>query len=142
VEVLGRYSNHSDQGKHVADLVEKAPAGPSTPIRRTTKRVCRRLSAEEIEIVVTGYAQGVPVEDLAAAFGVDQCTIQRCARRHDLPRRSPRLGPKQIEEASLLYAEGQSLAKLSTHLGVATDTVANALRRAGVNLRPRRGWNY
>jgi hypothetical protein len=32
------------------------------------------------------------------------------------------------------------LAKLSQHFGVATDTVALALRRAGVTLWPRRGW--
>jgi hypothetical protein len=29
--------------------------------------------------------------------------------------------------------------KLANHFGVATDTVARALRRAGVTLRPRRG---
>jgi transposase-like protein len=46
-----------------------------------------------------------------------------------LPRRSPRLGPRQSEEAARLYLTGQSLAKLAKHFGVATDTVALALRR-------------
>ena len=36
--------------------------------------------------------------------------------------------------------EGQSLLKMAAHFGVATDTAALALRRAGVTLRPRRGW--
>ena len=47
---------------------------------------------------------------------------------------------RQIKEAITLYTEGQSLLKLANHFGVATDTVAHALRRAGVILRPRRGW--
>jgi DNA-directed RNA polymerase specialized sigma24 family protein len=82
----------------------------------------------------------VPVDVLADQFGVDQSTVQKHARRHDLPRRSPRLGPNQIKEAVTLYTEGQSLLTLARHFGVATDTVALALRRAGVTLRPRRGW--
>ena len=45
------------------------------------------------------------------------------------------------EEAVRLYQAGQSLAKLSDHFGVATDTVAAALRKAGITLRPRRGWD-
>jgi DNA-directed RNA polymerase specialized sigma24 family protein len=82
----------------------------------------------------------VPVDVLAERFSVDQSTVHKHARRHDLPRRSPRLGPNQTEEAVRLYLSGQALAKLSNHFGVATDTVALALRRAGVTLRPRRGW--
>jgi hypothetical protein len=50
-------------------------------------------------------------------------------------------GPSHIKEAITLYSEGQSLLKLASHFGVATDTVALALRRAGVTLRPRRGWS-
>jgi len=91
--------------------------------------------------LIQGYADGVPVNVLAEKFSVDQSTVQKHARRHDLPRRSPRLGPNQIKEAIMLYTEGQSLLKLAAHFGVATDTVALALRRAGVTLRPRRGWN-
>jgi DNA-directed RNA polymerase specialized sigma24 family protein len=93
-----------------------------------------------VEELIKGYLEGVPVDVLADQFGVDQSTVQKHARRHDLPRRSPRLGPNQIKEAITLYTEGQSLLKLANHFGVATDTVAHALRRAGVILRPRRGW--
>jgi hypothetical protein len=67
--------------------------------------------------------------------------VQKHVREHGLPRRSPRLGPRQVEQAAQLYQTGQSLAKLSKHFGVATDTVALALRKAGVTLRLRRGWN-
>ena len=107
---------------------------------RTPRRVCRRLDSYRVEDLIRGYANGVPVDELAAQFRVDQSTVQKHARRHDLPHRSPRLGPNQIKEAVTLYAEGQSLLKLAARFGVATDTVALALRRAGVTLRLRRGW--
>jgi DNA-directed RNA polymerase specialized sigma24 family protein len=112
----------------------------SEPALRTPKRVCRRLGPANVEELIQGYVDGVPVDELAVRFQVDQSTVQRHARRRALPRRSPRLGPRQSEEAARLYLAGESLAKLSEHFGVATDTVALALRRAGVTLRPRRGW--
>jgi hypothetical protein len=141
VEVLGRYSNLVDQGERVSYLLQIVPSGPSEAKTRTPKRVCRRLDPAQVEQLVARYAEGVPVADLAATFGIDQWTVQKYARRHGLPRRSPRLGPVQTAEATRLYLAGQSLAKLSDHFGVATDTVAAALRRAGVTLRPRRGWS-
>ena len=140
VEVMGRYLNHSDQGECLRNLLEMVPSGSKAAKTRTPRRVCRRLEASRVEELIKGYLEGVPVDVLADQFGVDQSTVQKHARRHDLPRRSPRLGPNQIKEAITLYTEGQSLLKLANHFGVATDTVAHALRRAGVILRPRRGW--
>jgi hypothetical protein len=45
--------------------------------------------------LVRRYADGAPVDELAARFKVDQSTVQKHARRRDLPRRSPRLGPNR-----------------------------------------------
>jgi DNA-directed RNA polymerase specialized sigma24 family protein len=112
----------------------------SEPALRTSKRVCRRLDPAKVEELIQGFVDGVPVDELAARFQVDQSTVQKHARRHGLPRRSSRLGADPSEEAARLYLAGQSFAKLAKHFGVATDTVALALRRAGVALRPRRGW--
>lgn len=138
---MGRYLNHSDQGECLRILLEMVPSGPKTDKTRTPRRVCRRLESSKVEELIKGYAEGVPVDALADQFGVDQSTVQKHARRQDLSRRSPRLGPNQTEQAVRLYVSGQSLAKLSKRFGVATDTVAVALRRAGVTLRPRRGWS-
>jgi DNA-directed RNA polymerase specialized sigma24 family protein len=138
---MGRYLNHSDQGECLQNLLEMVPSGAKMAKTRTPRRVCRRLEPSKVEDLIQGYSEGVPVDELAGQFQVDQSTVQKHARRHGLPRRSPRLGPNQTEEAVGLYLAGQSLAKLSKHFGVATDTVALALRRSGVTLRPRRGWN-
>ena len=82
---------------------------------------------------------GVPVDGLAAIFKLIRAPFR------DTPgachtRRSPRLGPRQSEEAGGLNLAGQSLANLSERFGDATDTVTFALRRAGVTLRSRQGW--
>ena len=139
MEVMGRYLNHSDQGECLRNLLEMVPSGSKTAKTRTARRVRRRLDPAKVEELIKGYSEGVLVDELAMRFGVDQSTVQKHARRHGLPRRSPRLGSNQTEEAVRLYLAGQSLAKLSNRFGVATDTVALALRRAGVTLRPRRG---
>jgi DNA-directed RNA polymerase specialized sigma24 family protein len=131
---MGRYLNHSDQGECLRNLLEMVPSGSKTAKTRTPRRVCRRLDPSKVEELIQGYSDGIPVDELAGRFQVDQSTV------HGLPRRAPRLGPNQTEEAARLYLAGQSLAKLGNHFGVATDTVALALRRAGVTLRPRRGW--
>jgi DNA-directed RNA polymerase specialized sigma24 family protein len=160
VHLVGRYSNRVEVSGQLSNRAIKETVNAlwsltrdndsatpwertppvSDPALRTPKRVCRRLEPAKVEELIQGYADGVPVDELAARFQVNQSTVQRYVRRVALPRRSPRLGPSQSEEAARLYLAGQSLAKLSQHFGVATDTVALALRRAGVTLRPRRGW--
>jgi DNA-directed RNA polymerase specialized sigma24 family protein len=150
VEVSGQLSNQAIKERIDAlwDMTRvNVPAAPrerttseSQDVLRIPKRLLRRLGQAQVEELIQGYIDGVPVDELAARFQVDQSTIQKHARRQGLPCRSPRLGPKQSEEAVRLYLAGQSLAKLSEHFGVATDTVALALHRSGVTLRPRRGW--
>ena len=112
---MGRYLNHSAQGECLRNLLEMVPSRSKTAKTRTPRRVCRRLEPARVEELFQGYSDGVPVDELADQFGVDQSTLQKHGRRHDLPRRSPRLGPNQIKEAITLYTEGQSLLKLATH---------------------------
>ncbi|HUD15684.1 MAG TPA: recombinase family protein, partial [Acidimicrobiales bacterium] len=49
VEVLGRYSNHSDQGERLQGLIEMASSGRPKPKTRTTKQVHRRLRPDEMD---------------------------------------------------------------------------------------------
>jgi len=92
VEVMGRYLNHSDQGECLRNLLEKVPSGPKPSKTRTPRRVCRRHQSAKVEELIQGHADGVPADDLAARFRVDQSTVQKHARRHDVRRRSPRPG--------------------------------------------------
>jgi hypothetical protein len=49
------------------------------------------VAPAKVEELIHGYVVRVPVDELAARFQVDQSTVQKHARRHGLPRRSPRL---------------------------------------------------
>jgi len=66
--VLGRYSNHSEQGERIAAMLELVASGPSGPVPRTTKRVCRRLTEAEIADLVACYAGGLPIDRLVERF--------------------------------------------------------------------------
>ena len=112
VEVMGRNLNHSNQGECLRNLLEMVHLGPKRRKLEPQRRVCRRLEPSKVEELIQGYSDGVPVDVLADQFGVDQSTVQNHARRHNLPRRSPRLGPSQTEEAARLYLAGESLVKL------------------------------
>ena len=140
MEVLGRYSHHADQGERLRHLLEIVPEDLQKPKARTAKRVCRKLTEEQIEVLVAGYAQGIRCDDLAASFGINEWTVQKYVRLAGLPRRAPRLGPRQIEEAAQLYSQGSSLLVLGKQFGVSPETVRSALKRAGVLVRVRRGW--
>jgi transposase-like protein len=57
-------------------------------------------------------------------------------------RRCPAI-PQQSEilaAAATLYATGLSLAAVAARYGIDPQTVANRSRRAGIPIRPRRGW--
>ena len=102
-----------------------------------------RSAKSAISDSAAGYADGIPLAEIAATLGVDQGTVQKYAHRNGLLRRSPRLGPNQTKEAADLYVAGSSLASVATHFGVATDTVATAqLTVAAIKLRRLRGWKY
>jgi transcriptional regulator GlxA family with amidase domain len=41
-----------------------------------------------------------------------------------------------------MYSDGHSLATLANKFEVDTRTLAREFRKAGVDIRPRRGWTY
>jgi DNA-directed RNA polymerase specialized sigma24 family protein len=49
------------------------------------------------------------------------------------------MAPEQIQRAVLMYAQGQSLAKIGTQLGVDAGTVHARLREQGVQMRDTHG---
>jgi hypothetical protein len=64
VEVIGRYSNHCEQGERLQDLVEMLPNGPSRAKVQTKKQTHRRLRPSEIDELVAGYKAGATVYQL------------------------------------------------------------------------------
>jgi hypothetical protein len=139
VEVLGRYSKLSQQGERISELLKMVPAGPVGGFPRTKRQVQRRLTAGELEEFSTAYRAGSSIRELAQFFKINRTTVHAHVDTLGLPRRYPRLTQAGVKEAAELYQAGKSLITIGRHFGVAGDTVALALRRAGVGIRSRPG---
>jgi methylphosphotriester-DNA--protein-cysteine methyltransferase len=108
---------------------------PSPP--RLAKQQQKRLAGEELTAFCEAYRAQLPIEELAAQFGISRSTVRDLVIRHGLPRRHPILSPDQVAEAARLYQSGQSLASIATVLPASDDAIGDALVRAGFTLRPR-----
>ena len=82
------------------------------------------------------------INQLAAEFGIHRTTVTGQLDRHGVPRHSEQTAwdDETLKEAAELYAAGASLARVADQFRVDAQTVANRFRRAGVAVRPRRGW--
>ena len=77
--------------------------------------------------------------ELAERYGIHRRTVSTILKRHGVPTRASALSPAQIQHAVLLYAQGQSLAKIGKALGVDAGTIHVRLREQGVQMRDTHG---
>ena len=141
-EVLGRYSNHTDQGKRLASVLGIVPKRQGAPISKPTKQIQRRLRPAEIEELLVAYQSGGTLYELADRFRVQRATVCHVLERHGVPTRYRLVEGVKLQAAIDAYQHGQSLATIGHELGVSLDTVRAVLMKAGVRLRPRPGWRY
>lgn len=101
-----------------------------------------------IKEVVRRYKDGETVQQLANDLGVTPSGMRIALRREGVTLRPPtRLGTEgkrvltaeQHIEAARLYQSGMSLDAVGVHFGISQHAVINALRRLGVERRPRGG---
>ncbi len=135
--MLGRYSNHSDQGQRLDRLLKTMTESSKNPKTKTPKRICRQFDEQEVADLVACYAAGVLLEDLASTFQINQTTIQKYVRAHGLARRSATVEQKQLDETIRLYRAGRSVEFIAASLGIGATTIRRHLVRAGVQLRRR-----
>ena len=91
--MLGRYSNHCDQGKRIERVLEIALSDPVTPVSRPLRQVHRRLRAGELdELVEASHAIGgltCPFESLCfsedANAGMEVSTTLASGRANFTP---------------------------------------------------------
>lgn len=106
------------------------------PVAENSLRPQTRLSASNRAELLTGYAAGVPVRELAARFEVHRGTVWDVARRAGLEPRRPELSEATRAEAARLYGEGLTLAGVAAQLGISDDTVRAAVIACGGTIRP------
>lgn len=99
----------------------------------------RRLQQPEQEELVSRYQAGDLMSELAERYGIHRRTVSAILKRHGVPTRASGLAPEQVQRAVLMYAQGQSLARIGTQLGVDATTVHTRLREQGVRMRDTHG---
>jgi transposase-like protein len=116
--------------------------GPRDEEGRLSNPLQRRLSPTDINDLVEAYRTGATISRLAVKFGVHRTTVAGHLDRHSIPRHNEQAAwdDETLRHAAELYATGSSLADVADQFGIDAQTVANRFRRAGVTVRPRRGW--
>jgi transposase len=139
VELLKAYSNENIILGRLQRLLE-LPQGREMSVRRPRKQLQRRLPPEQVKNLLAAYQAGQSTNEVAASYGVHRTTVVNILNRHGVPFRVRGMPNKDLSEVIRLYESGWSLAKLGRHFGVTGhNTISNALRKAGVTIRPRRG---
>jgi AraC-like DNA-binding protein len=138
-EALGHYSNPATEpaGEDQPRPAEVAPP-PAAP--HPTQG---RLRPPDIDAIVDRYRAGDTINELAHRFAINRTTVIAHLDRRGVERRatSKQWNHKTLTSAARSYADGSSLADVAAQFGLDPSTVANRFRRAGIPIRPRRGWD-
>jgi phage-related baseplate assembly protein len=102
----------------------------------------RRRSPTDIDDLIAACQAGATINELAARFGIHRTTVATHLDRHQVPRHHDRTtwDDNTLRRAAEPYAAGLSLADVTDRYQIDAQTVANRFGRAGLSVRPRRGW--
>ncbi|WP_232299654.1 helix-turn-helix domain-containing protein [Leucobacter komagatae] len=106
-------------------------------MRKSSSQSQTRLSASNRKDLLAGYAEGVPVQELARRFNVHRATVREIARRAGHASRKPELSDDKRAEAARLYKDGLTLAQVGEYLGISDEGVRAAVVARGGTIRPR-----
>lgn len=121
------------------ELLHVTPVGRAVVENHQPRQHQSRLRQRELDHLVADYLSGVKVKELAERYRITRQTVLEHMRRQSVPRRHPRLGPLEVNEACDLYRSGKSLADIGVVFSVDPGTVRRALTKVGVPMREPRG---
>jgi transposase-like protein len=135
---LGHYSNPAP----AATAKQSSGRDIATPPPAARHRTQRRLGGVDVDALVDHYQAGATIEELAGRFSISRTTVMAHLDRRGVQRRATtkQWDHETLTSASRTYQNGSSLADIAEQHDLDPQTVANRLRRAGVPIRPRRGW--
>lgn len=142
MEVIALLAN-----QHVRPVLESALGGQRddqcAPAARRVLQRQRRLNPAEATRLAQDYAIGSTVSQLADSYGVHRTTVLAHLERQGIDRRRAQrvLTDDDIAQAAALYSSGRSLKATGSHFGVDPETIRREFKKAGVLIRPRRGWS-
>jgi len=98
-----------------------------------------RLDKAQRQQVADQYRAGVAIKEIATEFGIHRKTVREIAIAAGLDPHPCGLQSKDVERATRLYRSGWSLARVGAEFAVDASTIMSALKREGVEMRPRQG---
>lgn len=102
---------------------------------RPQRQVQRRVTAELLDGLASGYLSGLEMQELAELFGLHRTTVARQLKQLGVPLRGQSLTPEQIRDVVRLYAQGHAMRRIAERLGCDYETVRRALKAEGVERR-------
>jgi len=110
-----------------------SPEPASRPTRQ--RRAQQRLTEDRARQLIAEYLAGANMRQVAERWGVHRTTVATQLRRAGVNPRPSGLGNQDVDEATQLYADGWSLARLGKRYECSADTVRSALLKAGLVMR-------
>ena len=97
----------------------------------------------EIEELIQQYRDGDSIDKLSHRYKVHRTTVMNHLAHGGIARRRMlrKLTDRSVTLAAAQYEAGASLTVVASAFGVHNRTLAREFRRAGVSIRPRRGWH-
>lgn len=86
--------------------------------------------------MVADYQAGATLTELAARYGYNRVGISNALKKAGVRLRRTGLTEEQADEATRLYATGQSLATVAARFDIDAGTVRTRLIKRGVGMRP------
>lgn len=147
VEVLRRcskdlavWSNFARTLSHLqkqAQTLTDSPAPPDPPPTAQPYKLSQRLAADTVQVILDEYTSGSTTREVAAAFDLAHSSVSRILAQHGMQGRRRGLSRDEVTLAVQLYQAGQTMQTIAEHLGYGATTIATALKREGVERRPR-----
>ncbi len=110
---------------------------------RLSNPVQRRPSETIIDELVRDYVAGSSIDSLAERLHVHRTTIISHLDRRGIKRRRNvrKMTDRSVRQAAKRYASGESLKVVAIRFDVDARTLAREFKRAGIEIRTRRGWH-
>jgi hypothetical protein len=145
VAVLGRCAREHRLSKELQKVqrllrsvdLDRHTAPPLPP--RPSFKLTQRLSPAVIGQLIIDYEAGRTIDELVPQYTLSHGSVVRLLHEHGVAMRNQGLSAEQIAQAAQLYRSGLSVAKIGKLFEVDGTTAWTALKRAGIQMRPRRG---
>ena len=134
VELVGRYSNYTEQikrTKHLAALARKTFPVRLESALAPVRRVNFRLDEQLVQQLLADYQAGCTGRELAERYGLARSTVIGLLRQHGVAVRYPRVTADEAAEMLRMYRTGMRQVDIAARFDRDPGNIWHVLKRAG-----------